>query len=79
MQAQDLKSHPTITCNVNDSLSRAAQLMWDHACDAIAVVREDGKLAGTITDRDICMAAFHQGLPLAEILVNSAMTRQDAA
>jgi len=75
MQAQDLMSHPAITCNVNESLARAAQLMWDHDCGVVAVVREDGKLAGVITDRDLCMAAFTQGRPLGEILVNSTMSR----
>lgn len=73
MKAQDLMSQPAITCDVNDSLARAAQLMWDHDCGLVVIVREDGKLAGVITDRDICMAAYTQGRPLAEILVNSAM------
>lgn len=73
MRAQDLMSHPAVTCNVNDPLTVAAHLMWEHDCGALPVVREDGKLAGMITDRDICMAAFTQGRRLDELLVNSAM------
>ena len=66
-------SHPVITCHVNDPLSVAAQRMWDHDCGVLVVVKDDGKLAGMVTDRDICMAAFTQGRALDEILVNSAM------
>jgi CBS domain-containing protein len=75
MRAQDLMSHPAVTCNVNDPLTIAAHLMWEHDCGALPVVREDGKLAGMITDRDICMAAFTQGRRLDEILVNAAMAK----
>lgn len=62
-----------ITCNVNDSLEVPAKLMWDHNCGAVIVLNEFGKLAGVITDRDICMAALVQSRPLDQILVNSAM------
>ena len=73
MRVQDLMIHPAVTCHVNDPAAVAAHLMWDHDCGIIAVVRDDGELAGVITDRDSCMAAFTQGRPLEEILVNSAM------
>lgn len=75
MRVQDLMSHPAIICNVNDDLNVPAKLMWEHDCGTIAVVREDGKLAGMITDRDICMAAYTQGRPLGEILVNAVMAK----
>jgi CBS domain-containing protein len=73
MRAQDLMSHPAVTCHVNDPLTVAASLMWEHDCGALPVVRDGGELAGMITDRDICMAAFTQGRRLDEILVNTAM------
>jgi CBS domain-containing protein len=79
MRAQDLMSHPAVTCHVNDPLSIAAHLMWEHDCGAIPVVRDDGKLAGMITDRDICMAALTQGRRLDEILVNAAMAQHVVA
>ena len=73
MRAQDLMSHPAVTCHVNDPLSIAAHLMWEHDCGAIPVVRDDGQLAGIVTDRDLCMAALTQGRRLDEILVNAVM------
>lgn len=74
MTIHDLMKRPAITCHVNDSLERAARLMWEYDVGAIIVVREDGKATGVITDRDICMAAFTQGRLLADLLVHSAMS-----
>ena len=73
MRAQELMSYPPITCHVNDTLNVPAQLMWDHVCGAVIVVNDEGKLAGMITDRDICMGAYTQGRDLGSILVNVAM------
>lgn len=73
MFAQDLMSHPPLTCHVNDPLNLPAHEMWNHDCGAILVVNDEGKLAGMITDRDICMAAYTQNRSLDSILVNSAM------
>jgi CBS domain-containing protein len=75
MRVQDLMSHPAITCHVNDDLNVPAKLMWDHDCGVILAVRDDGKLAGVITDRDICMAAYTQGRSLDQMLVNSVMAK----
>lgn len=48
--------------------------MWDHDCGCVPVVDGRGRLAGIITDRDICMAAYTQGLPLEAIPVERAMS-----
>lgn len=75
MRAQDLMTSPAITCHVNDSLSVAAKRMWDADVGAVAVVNDEGKVTGMITDRDICMAAFTQGGTLDSLLVNGAMAK----
>ena len=62
-------------CSPDDPLHRAAQLMWDGDCGAVPVVDEAGRLCGIITDRDICMAAYTQGLPLSSIHVADVMSR----
>jgi CBS domain-containing protein len=79
MRAQDLMTQPIAICDVNDTLDIAAKKMWDFDCGVIAVVREDGKLAGMITDRDIAMAAYTQGRPLHDLLVNTAMAKHPVA
>ncbi len=47
--------------------------MWDHDCGCAPVVDAHGKLVGIITDRDICMAAYTQGVPLDAIPVERVM------
>jgi len=48
--------------------------MWDHDCGCVPVVDGHGRLAGIVTDRDICMAAYTQGLPLERIPMERAMS-----
>jgi CBS domain-containing protein len=73
MFARNLMTSPAITCHANESLDVAAGKLWDHDIGILAIVNDEGKLAGVLTDRDICMAAFSQSRVLNELLVNSAM------
>jgi CBS domain-containing protein len=58
-----------VTCTPGDTLHRAAQIMWDRDCGAVPVVDAGGRVSGIITDRDLAMGAFTQGLPLVAIPV----------
>jgi CBS domain-containing protein len=64
------------SCTSGDSLNRAAQLMWEGDCGCVPVVDDAGKVLGLITDRDICMASYTQGKPLADLSAESSMSRQ---
>jgi CBS domain-containing protein len=75
MHILEVMSHPVITCPVQAQLDQAARLMWEFDCGTIPVLDDDGRLAGIVTDRDICMAAYTQGKPLHEIPVTTAMAR----
>jgi CBS domain-containing protein len=57
------------TCTATDTLHRAAQIMWERDCGAVPVVDAAGRPSGIITDRDLAMGAFTQGLPLVAIPV----------
>jgi len=48
-------------CGPDDTLNRAAHLMWDNACGCLPVVSGRDQPIGILTDRDICMAAYTQG------------------
>jgi CBS domain-containing protein len=76
MKIQDIMSHPVITAPINSTAEQIARLMWEFDCGIIPLVNDDGRLAGVITDRDICMAAYTQGKPLGQIAVTSAMSKQ---
>ena len=73
MRVEQIMSHHVTTCAPDDSLERAASLMWDRDCGCIPVTAATGPLAGIITDRDICMAALFKGKPLRAIRVADAM------
>jgi CBS-domain-containing membrane protein len=50
--------------------------MWDHDCGCAPVVDGHGKLVGIVTDRDISMAAYTQGVPLQAIPVERVMSKR---
>jgi CBS domain-containing protein len=68
-------SRDPATCAPEDSLNRAAQLMWEERCSCLPVVDRDGHVVGLVTERDICMGAYTQGRRLTEITVETAMSR----
>jgi CBS domain-containing protein len=76
---KDVMNHPAVTCPADSTLDQVARLMWEFDCGVIPVVNDQGRLAGVVTDRDICMAAYTQGRPLSEIPVPTAMARQVVA
>jgi CBS domain-containing protein len=73
MRIKEIMSKPAVTCPTSCTLNEAARLMWEFDCGVIPVVGENGRVAGVVTDRDICMAAYTQGKPLAQIPVTVAM------
>jgi CBS domain-containing protein len=64
------------TCELDDSASYAARIMWESDCGSVVVVNSEGIAVGMITDRDICMAAYTQGVPLSQIRVSTAASHQ---
>lgn len=74
MKVEALMTTDVRTTRPHDSLDVPARLMWDCDVGVVPVVDEENHIVGIITDRDICMAACHQGLPLREIEVQRAMS-----
>lgn len=76
MKVQELMTEDVQVCHPSGTLEGAAQLMMEHDCGAIPVVREGSRrVVGMLTDRDICMSAYRQGRSLKEIRVEDAMSR----
>jgi CBS domain-containing protein len=63
-------------CSSEDSLERAAKIMWEEDCGAVPVLDAAGKPCAMITDRDICMAAYTRNIRLSQASVASAMSQQ---
>jgi CBS domain-containing protein len=77
MRIEQLMSRDVKICFEHDTLNHAAELMWNHDCGFLPVVRDQTSrvMTGVITDRDIAMAAYTQGKTLSEIPVSVAMAR----
>ncbi len=74
MKVADLMTREIRACTIHESVNAAARIMWEHDCGCAPVVDGHGKLAGIVTDRDICMAAYTQGIPLDAIPVERVMS-----
>ncbi len=76
MRVKDLMTQPACICTIHDTANTVARMMWEHDCGIVPVVDDNGKLVGVATDRDVCMAAYFQGRRLADIPIESCMTRE---
>jgi CBS domain-containing protein len=76
MKVTDLMTSDVKYCAPDDTLNAAAQIMWEHDIGCIPVVDEKGSVIGLLTDRDLCMAAYLQGVPLTGAPVTGAMSKQ---
>jgi CBS domain-containing protein len=64
-----------MSCMTDDSVERAAQLMWEHDIGCLPVTDGFGHIAGVLTDRDVCITACTQSVPLRTIPVANVMTK----
>jgi CBS domain-containing protein len=74
MKIEKLMTRDVRTCRPEDSLAEPARIMWENDCGCVPVVDAQMCVVGMITDRDICMGAYTQGRPLAEIPLPSVMS-----
>jgi CBS domain-containing protein len=74
MKVRELMATDVRACFPDDTLNRAAQLMWENDCGVVPVVDEEMRVVGVITDRDVCMAAYTQGVQLVDSSVGRAMS-----
>jgi len=75
MNVREVMTHDIRTCTRNTPLDSVAKEMWEHDFGCMPVVDSEGRAVAMITDRDVCMAAYTQGLPLGKIFVGSAASR----
>lgn len=73
MKVRDLMKSDVKSCRPSDSLNIAARIMWENDCGCVPVVDSENRVLGVLTDRDVCMAAYTQGLSLHLIQAESAM------
>lgn len=75
MTVEQIMTRDVSCCGPDETLERAAQIMWEQDCGCVPVI-EDERVVGMITDRDCCMAAYTKGQPLGAIRIGDVMARQ---
>ena len=75
MKVSTLIHDEVVICRATDYADVAAQLMLEHNVGCLPVIDDEGHVSGMVTDRDLCMAAYTQALPLRAIPVALAMSR----
>jgi CBS domain-containing protein len=78
MNVSDVMHRSVHTCSIDDTLDRVARVMWEHDCGSVPLTDASGQIVAIVTDRDVCMAAYTQGQPLANIPASTAATRSVA-
>ncbi len=73
MKVRDVMTHPPVTCPADFALDAVTRLMSEFDCGLVLAVGDDGRLAGVVTDRDICFAAYAHHAPLHLIPLATAM------
>ncbi len=64
-----------VCCRPNTNLAAAVELLWVNNCGMLSVVGDDGKLAGVITDRDICIAVGTRNRLPSELVVQEVASK----
>jgi CBS domain-containing protein len=75
MKVREVMTKDPVCCGPETNLAAAAELMWNNDCGVLPVIN-DGRLAGIMTDRDICIALGTRNRPAAELAVKEVATRQ---
>jgi CBS domain-containing protein len=75
MQVKQVMTTNSATCRPDTNLAVVAKLMWDKDCGFVPVIDAAGKVAGVITDRDICIASATRRLLPDQITAAQAMRR----
>jgi CBS domain-containing protein len=61
-------------CRPDANLAQAVEIMWVNDCGFLPVVDIDGRVAGVLTDRDICIALGTRNQRASDVLVRDVMT-----
>jgi len=56
MKVKDVMTRQAVCCSPATNVGAAVELLWVYDCGMLPIVGPDGKLAGLVTDRDICIA-----------------------
>ncbi|MGH9681293.1 MAG: CBS domain-containing protein [Candidatus Acidiferrales bacterium] len=56
MKVKDVMMRTPASCDASTNLGAAVEILWNRNCGILPVADAQGKLAGVVTDRDLCIA-----------------------
>jgi len=73
MKVDEVMNREVKTCHPGTSLAEAGALLLHNDCGALPIIDDSGKIAGMISDRDICMAVVTKNqlatdIPVSEVI-----------
>ena len=74
MKVKDVMKETPYYCQPENNLGSATELMWDANCGFLPVESAEGKVIGTITDRDICIALGTRNRLAGEVTVAEVLS-----
>ncbi|PYP84481.1 MAG: CBS domain-containing protein [Blastocatellia bacterium AA13] len=78
MKVEEIMSSNVKACGRGTSLAEAVSILWKNDCGVLPVVDDEGRLIGTITDRDIAIALGTKNRLASEVTVGEVMTNHVA-
>jgi CBS domain-containing protein len=73
MKVTDIMTASPEACRPDDNLATAVELLWKADCGVLPVVDHSGRVAGILTDRDICIALGTRNVRASNVRVASVM------
>lgn len=74
MKVKEVVVGKPVSCRPETNLGAAVEMLWNHNCGILPIVRDDGKVIGVVTDRDICIALGTRDRLAGEICVGEVTT-----
>lgn len=74
MKVKEVMMGTPYYCQLDTNLGSAAELMWVGNCGFLPVVSADSKVAGVVTDRDICIALGTRNKLPGEVTVGEVLS-----
>jgi CBS domain-containing protein len=75
MKVKDIMTQSAVCCSTKTNVGAAVELMWVRNCGMLPVIGPDNRLAGVVTDRDICIAMGTRNRLAGELSVGEIATR----
>jgi CBS domain-containing protein len=76
MKVKELMMMTPYACHPESNLGAATELMWRGNCGFLPVVDGTGRVAGVLTDRDLCIALGTRNSFAGEVKVSEVMQKK---